>query len=175
MSGMFIPGLLWADTAPSSILNQYAALRGTWINAVMASAQNLFGALALIEFAWSAAVLLLEKSDFQSWTAGVVKKLMWIGAFYTLLVFGPTWIPAIVDSFITVGQRAAGTGALAPGDVYLRGLQIAGTLLKGSNDAGFLTNPGAALALVLSALMAFLAFLVITVQFVVALVESYIV
>ncbi len=121
------------------------------------------------------AVLLLERSDFQSWTAGVVRKLMWIGGFYTLLIFGPTWIPAIVDSVITVGQNAAGTGALAPGDVYTRGLQIAGTLLKGSSDAGFFTNIGSALALVLAALMAFLAFLVITVQFVVAIVESYIV
>jgi type IV secretion system protein TrbL len=150
-------------------------LRGSWINAISGAAQNLFGALALIEFAWSAAVLLLEKSDFQSWTAGVVRKLMWIGAFYTLLLFGPTWIPAIVDSFIMLGQRAAGTGPLAPGDVYLRGLQIAGSLLKGSSDAGFFTNFGSALALVLAAFMAFLAFLVITVQFVVALVESYIV
>jgi type IV secretion system protein TrbL len=175
LASVLIPSLARADTAPSAILNQYSALRGSWISAVTPAAQSLFGALALIEFAWSAAVLLLERSDFQSWTAGVVRKLMWIGAFYTLLMFGPTWIPAIVDSFITVGQNAAGTGALAPGDVYTRGLQIAGTLLKGSSDAGFFTNFGSALALVLAAIMAFLAFLVITVQFVVAVVESYIV
>ena len=174
-AAVLIPTLSWADTAPSSILQQYRTLRGPWISAVSGPAQGLFGLLALIEFAWSAAVLLLEKSDFQSWTAGVVRKLMWIGGFYTLLIFGPTWIPAIVDSFITVGQNAAGTGPLAPGDVYTRGLQIAGTLLKGSSDAGFFTNIGSALALVLAAIMAFLAFLVITVQFVVAIVESYIV
>jgi type IV secretion system protein TrbL len=174
-AGVLVPGLIWADTAPSSILNQYSMLRGMWTNAVMAPARNLFGALALIEFAWSAALLLLERSDFQSWTAGVVRKLMWIGAFYTLLLLGPSWIPAIVDSFITLGQRAAGTGPLAPGDVYTRGLEIAGSLLKGSSDAGFFTNFGSALALVLAALLTFLAFVVITVQFVVALVESYIV
>jgi type IV secretion system protein TrbL len=135
----------------------------------------LFSILALIEFTWSAAVLLLERSDLQSWTAGVVRKLMWIGAFYALLLYGPTWIPAIVDSFIQLGQSAAHTGAFAPGDVYSRGLEIAGSLLKGSSDAGFFTNFGSALALVLAAFMVFLAFLVITVQFVVALVESYIV
>src|ERR1019366_9314427 len=121
---VLIPSLSWADTAPSSILNQYSMLRGSWISGVSSAAQSLFGLLALIEFAWSAAVLLLERSDFQSWTAGVVRKLMWIRGFYTLLILGPTWIPAIVDSFITVGQNAAGTGALAPGDVYTRGLQI---------------------------------------------------
>ena len=172
---LFLPALVWGDTAPSSILNQYASLRGTWINAVSGFARNLFGLLALIEFAWSAAELLLERSDLQSWTAGVIRKLMWIGAFYTLLIFGPTWIPAIVDSFIAVGQQAAGTGALAPGDVYTRGLAIAGTLLKGSSDAGFFTNFGSALALVLAAFLVFGAFLLITIQFVVALVESYIV
>src|SRR4051794_11042717 len=94
---LLVPGLSLADTAPSSILNQYSALRGSWIGAVSSAAHNLFGALSLIEFAWSAAVLLLERTDFQSWAAGVVRKLMWIGAFYTLLIFGPTWIPAIVD------------------------------------------------------------------------------
>src|SRR5579872_7233270 len=139
-----IPQAVLGDTAPSAILNQYRDMRGAWINSVSGFARDLFGALALIEFAWSAAVLLLEKSDFQSWTAGVVRKLMWIGAFYTLLMFGPTWIPAIVDSFITVGQNAAGTGALAPGDVYTRGLAIAGSLLKGSSQAGFFTNPASA-------------------------------
>jgi type IV secretion system protein TrbL len=174
-AGVFIPTLIWADTAPSAILGQYSLLRGNWIAAVATPARDLFGLLALIEFAWTAAVLLLEKSDLQSWTAGVVRKLMWIGAFYTLLIYGPTWIPAIVDSFITLGTNAAGTGPLAPGDVYARGLEITGNLLKGSSDAGFLTNFGSALSLVLAAFLVFFAFLVITVQFVVALVESYIV
>ena len=172
---LILPQAVYGDTPPSAILEPYVAQRNVWMNAVSGFARDLFGLLALIEFAWSAAVLLLERSDLQSWTAGVIRKLMWIGAFYTLLIFGPTWIPAIVDSFITVGQRAANTGALAPGDVYTRGLAIAGTLLKGSNDAGFFTNFGSALTLVLAAFFVFLAFLLITIHFVVALVESYIV
>ena len=43
-------------------------------------ANTLFGLLAVIEFAWSAAVMILEKSDLQSWTAALVRKIMWIGA-----------------------------------------------------------------------------------------------
>jgi len=79
-------------------------MRGQWFAAVQGPAQTLFGLLALIEFAWSAAVLALERTDLQSWTAGLLRKLMWIGAFYALLVFGPTWIPAIIDSFTQLGQ-----------------------------------------------------------------------
>jgi hypothetical protein len=77
---------------------------------------------AIIEFAGSAALLVLEKSDFQGFTAGVVRRLMFIGGFYALLQFGPTWIPAIIDSFEIIGRRAANSGPLAPSDVFGRGL-----------------------------------------------------
>ena len=92
---------------PSEFLQAFRQMRGQWFAAVQGPAQTLFGLLAVIEFAWSAAVLALERTDLQSWTAGLIRKLMWIGAFYALLVFGPTWIPAIVDSFTQLGQRPA--------------------------------------------------------------------
>src|SRR5579883_661852 len=84
--------------APSAILDQYRAQRITWFTAVWPYANNLFGLLAVIEFAWSAAVMLLEKADLQSWTSALVRKIMWLGAFYALLLNGRTWIPAIIDS-----------------------------------------------------------------------------
>ena len=49
--------------------------------------------------------MLLEKSDMQSWTSALVRKLMWIGAFYALLIYGRYWIPAITDSFELIGQN----------------------------------------------------------------------
>ena len=67
--------------------------------------------LAVIEFAWSAAVMLLEKTDLQGWTSALVRKIMWIGAFYALLLNGATWIPAIIDSFNQIGANAAGIWA----------------------------------------------------------------
>ena len=45
--------------APSAILNQYRNQRTTWFTAVWPFANTLFGLLATIEFAWSAAVMLL--------------------------------------------------------------------------------------------------------------------
>ena len=81
--------------AASAILNQYRSQRTPWFTAVWPFANTLFGLLATIEFAWSAAVMLLEKSDMQSWTSALIRKLMWIGAFYALLIYGRYWIPAI--------------------------------------------------------------------------------
>src|SRR5580658_553817 len=111
---------------PTQFLQTFQQMRGQWFAAVQGPAQTLFGLLALIEFAWSAAVLALERTDLQSWTAGLIRKLMWIGAFYALLVFGPTWIPAIIDSFTPLAcwpscvklSMNSGVGPLQPGAVF---------------------------------------------------------
>src|SRR5579883_938152 len=161
--------------APSAILNQYRAQRTTWFTVVWPYANTLFGILATIEFAWSAAVMLLEKSDMQSWTSALVRKFMWLGAFYALLIYGRYWIPAITDSFELIGQTASGTGPMAPSDVFTRGIDIAGALMATSSTAAFFTNLGTSLAMIFTGIITALAFIAITVQFVVAMVESYII
>jgi len=161
--------------APSAILNQYRDQRITWFTAVWPYANTLFGMLAVIEFAWSAAVMLLEKSDLQSWTAALVRKVMWLGAFYALLLYGRFWIPAITDSFEIIGQNASGTGPMSPSDVFSRGIDLAGALMATSSSAAFFTNLGTSLTMVVTGIITALAFIAITVQFVVAMVESYII
>src|ERR1019366_155284 len=89
--------------------------------------------------------------------------------------FGPTWIPAIIDSFTQLGQQASGVGPLQPGAVFQRGLDIGGALFGGASDAGFLSNFGTAMAMVFAAILSFVAFCFISIQLVAALVESYIV
>lgn len=163
-------------TVPTDILSQYRAARVLWTTNIWLYANALFGLLAVIEFAWSAAVMLLEKSDFQSWTAALVRKIMWIGAFYMLLLNGRIWIPAIIDSFNQIGAGAAGFAAtLSPGDIFSQGLTIASALLDGASGAGFLTNPGTSLSMALAALLLVVAYIVITINFVVTVVESYLV
>ena len=161
--------------APSAILNQYRAQRTTWFTVVWPYANSLFGLLAVIEFAWSAAVMLLEKSDLQSWTSALIRKLMWLGAFYALLIYGRYWIPAILDSFETIGQQASGSGPMSPSDVFTRGIDLAGALMAASSSAAFFENLGTSLAMIFTGIVTALAFIAITVQFVVAMVESYIV
>jgi type IV secretion system protein TrbL len=161
--------------APSAILQQYRDQRLTWFTNVWPYANNLFGMLALIEFAWSAAVMLLEKTDLQSWTAALVRKIMWLGAFYALLLYGRIWIPAIIDSFEIIGQNASGTGPMSPSDVFDRGIDLAGALMATSSSAAFFTNLGTSLCMVVTGIITALAFIAITVQFVVAMVESYVI
>jgi type IV secretion system protein TrbL len=162
-------------TAPSQILEQYRSQRTVWFTAVWPFANTLFGLLAVIEFAWSAALMLLEKSDLQSWASALIRKIMWIGAFYALLIYGRYWIPAITDSFEIIGQQAAQTGPMSPTDIFIRGMDLAGALMAASSTAAFFTNLGTSLAMIVTGLITALAFIAITVQFVVAMVESYII
>jgi len=164
-----------AQTSPSAMLDQFRAVRMTWLSVAASYANRLFGLLALIEFAWTAAILVLERTDLQGWTAALIRKMMFIGAFFALLNFGEDWIPRIINSFQQIGQNASGLGSLAPTDILVQGLNITGNLLSGAASSGWLGNIGTALSLVFAALLAFLAFLGLTVQLVVTLVESYLV
>jgi type IV secretion system protein TrbL len=164
-----------AQTSPSAMLDQFRAVRMTWLTVAAGYANRLFGLLAIIEFAWTAAMLVLERTDLQGWTAALIRKMMFIGAFFALLNFGGEWIPRIINSFQQIGQNASGLGSLAPTDILIQGLNITGHLLSGAASSGWLGNIGTALSLVFAALLAFLAFLGLTVQLVVTLVESYLV
>src|SRR5580765_926324 len=71
-----------AQTSPSAMLDQFRAVRMTWLTVAAGYANRLFGLLALIEFAWTAAILVLERTDLQGWTAALIRKMMFIGAFF---------------------------------------------------------------------------------------------
>src|SRR5580704_12522934 len=165
----------FVSTNPSQILNAFQAARGNWVANIAGYANALFGALALIEFAWSAAVMVLEKADLQSWTAALVRKIMWIGGFYMLLINGRTWIPFIIDSFTQIGQNSSCVGSISPSNVFGQGLAVAGALSNAFSIAGFLTHPAVILSLVFAAIIVVISYAMITIQFMVAMVESYIV
>jgi P-type conjugative transfer protein TrbG/P-type conjugative transfer protein TrbL len=180
LGGLFVQAIFaqsapFTSTVPSQIMEQFRNQRTQWTTNVWVYANTLFGILAVIEFAWSAAVMLLEKTDFQSWTSALIRKLMWIGAFYALLLNGRYWIPAIIDSFTQIGQNAAGLGALSPSGVFVQGLKLAGALIDGGSSSAFFTNPGSSLVLGFAALLIVVSYTIITINFIVTLVESYLV
>jgi type IV secretion system protein TrbL len=164
-----------ASSNPSKIMDQYRSQRIQWTTNIWPYANTLFGLLAVIEFAWSAAVMLLERTDLQSWTAALIRKVMWIGAFYALLLNGRLWIPWIIESFEQIGESASGVAALSPSAVFSQGLNIAGALMDSASTSAFFTKPGSSLALVFAAVIIVLSYGIITLQFIVAMVESYII
>jgi type IV secretion system protein TrbL len=165
---------------PSSILDEYKGLQNAWITKLLGAAQRLFFLLAGIEVAWSFTLLAIEKADFQALTATIVRKIMWIGIFYAILLYGVTpggggWIPAIIDSFHILGQNASAVGPLGPSAIVGFGVNMCVDLLYSLKGADFLTSFASSLALVFCAVIIFIAYLAIAIQFVVAMVESYLV
>ena len=153
---------------PSQILQQYRSFRTTWIINIRPYAHTLFALLAIIEFAWSAAAMALEKTDLQSWTSALGRTIMWLGAFYALLLYGRQWIPAIIDSFSQLGGTTAGINGnqgLSPSDVFTQGLNIAAALMDAASSSAFFTNPGTGLAVMLAAALVVIAFIAVTIQF----------
>jgi len=165
---------------PSSILDEYKGLQNAWITKLLGAAHRLFFLLAGIEVAWSFTLLAIEKADFQALTATIVRKIMWIGIFYAILLYGVTpggggWIPAIIDSFRILGQNASSVGPLGPSAIVGFGVNMCVDLLYSLKGADFLTSFASSMALVFCAVIIFIAYLAIAIQFVVAMVESYIV
>src|ERR1700720_369894 len=143
---------------PSSILDEYKGLQNGWITKLLGAAQRLFFLLAGIEVAWSFTLLAIEKADFQALTATIVRKIMWIGIFYAILLYGVTptgggWIPAILNSFHILGQNASTVGPLGPSAIVGFGVNTGIDLLHAASDAGFITNFGNAMALVFCAIV----------------------
>src|SRR5258706_4391939 len=165
---------------PSSILDEYQGLQNGWITKLLGAAQRVFFLLAGIKVAWSFTLLPIERADFQALTATIVRKIMWIGIFYAILLYGVTpggggWIPAIINSFHILGQNASSVGPLSPSAIVGFGVNMCVDLLYSLKGADFLTGFASSMALVFCAVIIFLSYLAIAIQFVVAMVESYLV
>jgi type IV secretion system protein TrbL len=163
------------ESGPSDILDDYQNAMGQWESAATSAAATLFALLAAIEVTWTAIVMTLEKTDMQAWVATVIKKLMGIGIFWALLKYGATWLPAIVNSFIKIGQNGSNQTALNPSSILVEGLNVSGKLFSTAGEMGLSFDFGTALCLAFAGIGIFLSFAIVCVHFVMAMVESYIV
>ncbi len=175
MASLFLVRSAVAQSDPQGMLQIFADASVNWQNTIFPYAVNLFKLLAVADFAWTCITNALEKSDIQALIASIIKKLMTIGMFYALLVFAPTWFPKIIQSFVQLGGAAAGVPTpLNPSDVFKMGATIAGTLLDAAaTNSSLLMSFSSSLALIFAAAIILASYVVITVHFVMAMVESY--
>lgn len=165
------------NTADTFIV-QYRASRAAALAAFNNYARGLFRALALCEMAWVGVLLVLERSDLQGFTAGLLRKLLVLFFFFWLLNNGAGFSDAIINSFIQYGSTAAGAampvGGIGAGDIVWKGILVAENMVSSAGWSGFLFGPAGALAVMLSALIVVVAFGVIALQYIMAMVESII-
>jgi len=190
-------GLLLLLAAPTvfamgfldSLLLQASNSSAQWMQRAIQIATLVFGMLVLIEFTWFAMQMTLKKAELSEIITSLMFKVVAIGFFFTLLLNAPTWIPLISQSFMQAGATISGTTVeqFSPSAIISRGLDAAALLVAAQQaDAPgtweLLTSPGQAGAALLTsiiiglaALMLVIAFAILALQFLVALLEAYIV
>ena len=161
-------------TAPNDLLDLYDHLWPRWIATVQPYALELFAALAGLDlafFGWS--LWKTYRGDVTAAMMSTTNRLLLIALFLDLLLNGPTWTQDIVAMFTTVGQAVNGGQAIAPGAMFVEGLTIAGKLLGTAFTASLLSDPLTGLAMVFAAVVIVISFAVITIEFVVTKVQTF--
>ena len=162
---------------PSTLINNidlaFQSVTVQWLDTLIPIAQRLFILLATIELTWSGIWWALASRADEIVMVSLLRKVVTLFFFYTVLLLAPTWMPMLIGSFAQAGGLASGIGTLDPGTVFSQGVQIAWTMLKTTAKffladliPGFLIGPP---------ILVFLAFMVITAKMLMTLVESYIV
>src|SRR3569833_1508805 len=104
-----------------------------------------------------------------------MRKIMAIGFFYALLLYGDTWIPANVNSFELAGSQASGVSVLTPSNVQDQGIANSATAHTQLKDARRCSDFAAIIIGGLSALGMLRAFGIFAGLMLGTLVESFVV
>lgn len=152
------------------IVDQFRMRSAGWQATLESFALRTFGILAAIELAWAAFRLAFRGADVSEWLAEIVNQILFLGFFLALLENSVTWGQTIVDSF-REAAGAAGSGGIAPSDVFAAGVSLAGKVMSQMS----FWAPEASIALVIAGLVIEVCFALIAAFMVLALVESYLI
>ena len=158
---------------PSAITRVYGQLVGNWATAVQGVAAGLFSILALIDFGVYMAKLALQKHTWDSAMLAMTNKLMAVGFFLTLFLNGTTWMPQIINLFITIGRTGSGLKSLGPSEIFGTGVDLSGTLLWDVAKSAFHGDLLAGTGIMLAIVAVLLAFGLLTLHFLIAQIEIY--
>ena len=157
----------WAQVDVGAFPQQYKNAAMNMWPVVEPFARSLFWVLASIQLAWAAIMLALEKSDLQAWIVGLIRQIFFIGLGAAILVNAKDWMWALFNSFGRLGT-AVSNESLEPGDIFGMGIQMAWTI--SNKQVGF--NIPLGLAYLLCAGVIALAFTLIAVSLLLALIEG---
>jgi type IV secretion system protein TrbL len=161
--------------ALSPVHEHFAVLRALWFGTLFDYANHLFLMLALLEVGLGAILWMASQQEAEFVGLMLLRRIVWIGFMYAVLLFSNSWITAVMNSFIEAGATAAGVPALNPGELATQGITIAAKMLWQVSELSLLWRPVTLLTVLFSGLGVALAYFVIAIQLSLTLIESYIV
>ncbi len=139
-------------------------------------AKGIFFTLASIDISLFAIRKVLASGDLSDWIGGLALKIFTYGFFSTLIIMGPTWIPLITQSFMTMGIKIAGGSALiTPSGVMDLAVNAASSIWKAYTGSSSGLSIGGdimlALAVIVAILLTIFAFALIAIELLVTQIE----
>ena len=162
-----------------SLAGQFKAATTGWMTTAIGYAKDIFGSLAVLEFVWSGAQYALRKNDLPDFITGAFLKMLSLSFFFFVLIdMAPTFIPDIINSFITIGANIGGVPMISvdsPGTFVSLGIGMVVQMFNGLGKLSLGNEIGAIFPVALAALFILIAFIIIAAQLLIILIESYIV
>lgn len=163
------PALAQEGSLLTSIQNQITTAAKGWETTVMDAAKSLFWILATIEIGIAAVWLALQAASLDSWFAELVRRIMFIGFFAFVLVQGPAFAKAVVDSLFQIG---AGDGTASPADVFNAGIAVAARMSE-KVQFGLFEDNALAISAAFAMVVTVVAFSLVAAIFVSVMIEMY--
>lgn len=163
------------SNALNALMNTFENNANKWWAILEFYALRLFWILAVIDFAWMAIMLALSLGEFQEFVAQVVRKIIVVGLFMALLVYGHNWAGAIMNSMSQVAgianQHAGGASNVTPAHIFDTGFQVCAMIASRMS----VFNPSESLVFVIGGFIVMICFALIGAQMLLIYVQSYIV
>ena len=159
---------------PSQLTAIYQSLVGRWLAVMSPYAYDFFVSLAALDvavFGWD--LWRNYHGDIRQAIMATTNKILILGFFLSLLMNGETWMSYIINDFIKIGKEAGGVQGLGPSVILQQGFSIFGAMLGQATVTGLMLNFQTAIALILAAFVICFCFLVITFQFIVTQVQTF--
>ncbi len=103
-------------------------------------AKGLFYYLAGLQIVVSA-IWMMFKGEPLDAAVTIIKQLFMISVFYTLVLFGGTWMPQLINGFISIGASSSGIQSLTPSSVLGQGISIGFSIISNFSHWGWVTHP----------------------------------
>lgn len=152
----------------------YQLASRAWVARVLEATTNLFFWLALLEFVVAGLMFMIATPQAREEKAGrFLVKIMLICFIYMLITQSEYWLLSLINSFAGVGEYAVGR-IMSPSDIVGYGTMLAGAVMGAIDLVGMMQNIPIVFYMTVTALLVMICYILIAVQVVLTLVQSYI-
>ena len=116
-----------------SVASSYTTAASGWLTSIKARATWLFWTLATISLTYTAGMMVLRKADIGEFFGEFIKFILLTGFYDWLLIHSPNMAKDIMNSMMTLGATASGTGgAISPSGIVDVGFALFSAMIANS-------------------------------------------